>query len=531
MTENKKIILNVLATFGRSIYALIVGLLAGRWTLMALGEINYGLIGVVGGLVALVEMLNNLLSSSFSRFLAFSVGVSRKDPDIGLEECRAWFSTGVFVHTVVPLFLMLVGYPLGIYMINDFLTVPPEKIGQCVWVWRFVTFSCFVSMINVPFRALYTANQEIAELTIYSFLTITANVIFLYYMILHPGDWLVRYSAWTCLIAVAPQIIISFRAFYKFPECRIAANYMFSINRLKELMVFACSRFLNVFSYMSFVHGSTIMVNKMLGPAKNAAFTIGNTVANHCLALSGSLTSAFGPAITNAAGEKDFARMRKFIYYTCSFSTAALLVFALPCLIESKEVVRLWLKAPPESSHLVCCAMLAASFIELISSGFAIGILAVGRIFKFTIVQCGAFFASLPIAYFFIRRGFGVLGVAITFAISQFLALVVKAYFAKEICGISISWWLRRIVAPLGISSMLSLSIGMIPRIYMNGGICRVVVTTLVTEFVLLPLLWILVLSDDEKRYIVFKVHRIIISVAPATNRVDSPMVQRPKNL
>ena len=52
MTANRRIFLNIIATYGRSLYALIIGLFCGRWTLMALGEVDYGLIGVVGGLTA-----------------------------------------------------------------------------------------------------------------------------------------------------------------------------------------------------------------------------------------------------------------------------------------------------------------------------------------------------------------------------------------------------------------------------------------------------------------------------------------------
>ena len=54
MTQNRRIALNIIATYGRSLYALAFGLFCGRWTLMALGEVDYGLIGVVGGLMAFI---------------------------------------------------------------------------------------------------------------------------------------------------------------------------------------------------------------------------------------------------------------------------------------------------------------------------------------------------------------------------------------------------------------------------------------------------------------------------------------------
>ncbi len=47
MSPNKRIFLNIVATYRRSLYALIIGLFCGRWTLMALGEVELGLKGVV----------------------------------------------------------------------------------------------------------------------------------------------------------------------------------------------------------------------------------------------------------------------------------------------------------------------------------------------------------------------------------------------------------------------------------------------------------------------------------------------------
>ena len=43
MTQNRRIALNIVATYGRSLYALVIGLCCGRWTRSALGEVDCGL--------------------------------------------------------------------------------------------------------------------------------------------------------------------------------------------------------------------------------------------------------------------------------------------------------------------------------------------------------------------------------------------------------------------------------------------------------------------------------------------------------
>ena len=47
---------------------------------MALGEVDYGLMGVVGGLTAFISFFVGILSGAVGRFYAISVGESQKDP-------------------------------------------------------------------------------------------------------------------------------------------------------------------------------------------------------------------------------------------------------------------------------------------------------------------------------------------------------------------------------------------------------------------------------------------------------------------
>ena len=54
MSPDRRIFLNILATYGRSLYALVLGLFTARWVLQALGQVDFGLYGLVGGLTVVV---------------------------------------------------------------------------------------------------------------------------------------------------------------------------------------------------------------------------------------------------------------------------------------------------------------------------------------------------------------------------------------------------------------------------------------------------------------------------------------------
>lgn len=66
MSPNRRIFLNIVATYGRSLYALVLGLFTARWALKALGQVDYGLWGLVGGLVGFVSFLICHLHGSLS---------------------------------------------------------------------------------------------------------------------------------------------------------------------------------------------------------------------------------------------------------------------------------------------------------------------------------------------------------------------------------------------------------------------------------------------------------------------------------
>lgn len=501
MTENKRIALNVAATYGRSLYALAVGLFTGRWILMALGETDYGLYGVVGGLMAFVTFLNGLMAQSVSRFYAFSVGQARMaaTTEEGIEECRRWFSVAVLIHTVLPVALVVVGYPIGVWAIERFLTIPPDRVGACVWVWRFACIGGFVGMVNVPFSAMYTAKQEIAELTVYSFAASTLMFGFTYYMVEHPGVWLTKYAVWTMLVSVVPQLVICVRALVKYPECRLRIGSMFDQARLSQVIGFAGARFLATCSFMSSAQGLVIAVNKYLGPAKNAAMSIGNVIAGHTSSLSSSIGGAFSPAITNAAGAGDYELMRNLIFRASRFSTAAVLLFSIPLSLEIEHVTVLWLKSPPAGVTVIAVFMLLDLVMARLSDGHMIGILALGRILKFQVWESIFFWARLLVGWFLVCAGLDLYAVGIAYLTTGAGSVLTKIWFGRSLCGLSARAWLFKVLFPLVGVAAATCSAGALPRIFLEASFCRLVVTTICCEAVFLPLVWFCVFTEDEK--------------------------------
>lgn len=505
MTPKKRIFLNVVATYGRSLYALVLGLFTARWALMALGHTDYGLIGLIGGMTAFVSFLNTVLAAAVGRFYAVKVGEAKlaDNHESGVDECRKWFNTALSIHSVLPAILVALGYPVGVWMVRHFLSIPADRVADCVWVWRFTCITCFVAMSNVPFHAMYTAKQEIAELTIYSFVTTTLNAIFLYHMITHPGFWLVKYAGWQCLIAVSPQLIIAIRAVFKYEECRFVRAYLWSRDRYRQILKFVAAQFWARFSDIFASQGRAILVNKYMGAAYNASMTLGNTIASHAVSLSASLDGAFWPAITNKTGEQDHEGVKKLCYMSMRISTVLVIMFAFPLALEIREVLRLWLVTPPDFTAEICVVVLARAVVDRMTRAYATAIYGYGkRVMEYCWCGGWAGISTVIVSWSFFALGFGMWSVIIGITCSKVIIICVRLYWGRILLGFGFWYWVRAVLLPISLLIMLLLLGGLCVRILMQESFLRVVVTTGVCEALLLPGCWFLVLNGEEKSFI-----------------------------
>lgn len=500
MSPSKRILINVIATYGRSLYAMVCGLVASRWALSILGDVNYGLYGVIGSLTLFVSFINTLMASAVGRYYAYSVGAAkRSDLNVAVDDCVRWFNTALAVHTVLPLLLVSLGYPMGVHYICNVLTCPPDRIVNCIWVWRFTCLSCFVGMCNVPFQAMFVAKQEIAELTIYSVAASTAKLIALYYMVSHSGDWLVSYALCMSLVSVLPNILIMLRARLAFSECRVVLRYIWNWDYFVRLLKFAMARFMALFSNLCSVQGVALVVNAWLGPKSNATLTLGTVVSNQASTLANSFNNALQPAITNAVGEGKIDYAHKLNFRACMFSALGMIIFVIPLALEMDYILRLWLKNPPDGLVDLAKMIMLAAVVERFTDGFWMEILAFGKIAKYQMMESFASLSSLILAIAFMVYGGGVVCVGWAMLVSKVANCCVQLKFGRDICRISLRKWGLKVFIPIVAVSGISLVFGSASTYLFGQGLYRLLLTVGICESTFIPLVWYLVLDIETR--------------------------------
>lgn len=511
MSPTRRIFLNILATYGRSLYALVIGIFCGRWSLMALGEVDYGLMGVVGGLTVFIAFINNLLGSTTSRFYAVAVGKAGggEDVEAGVEECRQWYSIAIVIHTVVPTILMIAGYPIAEWTVRNFLTIPQDRISDCVWVLRCVCLTCYLSMVSVPFNAMYIAKQYIAELTIYQFITSTLNVVFLYYMINHPRVWLVPYAVWTCVLGLVPSLVIAVRAVCIFPECRFRRGYCLDFRKLKEIVSYSGWMIIGGIAMVLRGQGVAILVNKFFGPSVNASMHIANTVNSHAMTLTASIQNAMAPVINQAVGAGNYDLVRTLSFRFCRLSMVFSLIFLVPLSLELPFIIKLWLKSPPDFVVVLCWIMLLISFVDKNTLGHGMAVMAYGKVKWYQIVLGGLNMFTIPLGWIFCIIGLNVYWVGVAMLITWTLLSFGRLIFAKVYLQMGIRKWLFEVALPVLVTGGISAVIGATPLFLMPPSITRLALVSLIFGSFFIPLAWMKILSQGEREFIIDKIRRL----------------------
>ena len=476
---------------------------------MALGEVDYGLMGAVGCLIGFIGFFNGVLVSGATRFYAISIGraLVSSDKAAALEESRRWFNTALTIETMFPIVLLAIGYPVGEWAVRNFMTIPVERVDTCIWVFRCSCLTAFISMVCCPFSAMYNAKQYIAELTIYGIVTQTLQVA----MVSHPRDnWLLPYTFISCFVAIAPSLIIAFRARCLFPECRIIPKYMWDISRLKTTLSYAGCITMGAGAALLRNQGMTVLVNKLYGPRVNAAMAVANTVNGHATSLSSSLMGAFTPAITTAYGSGDYRAANALALRGCKFALVLSLLFTLPLSIELPEVITLWLKTPPEYAIGLCWIMIVYYLADVCTTGHMIAVNAHGKIFWYNLVLSSISIFNLPIALVAGLMGRSVYCVGWTLTVMALINSVGRVFFARHYVGMSVRYWIVRIILPILVLAIACGGIGYLPHFVMQASFLRVCATTIVTELAFIPLVWFVAFDEGEREYMRERLFSII---------------------
>lgn len=497
MNPNKRIAINAMATYGRTILRMALGLFSSRWVLQSLGEVDYGLMGVVGSLIVFITFLNTVASGACSRFFAYSIG--KKDK----EDLIRWFNVGVSVHLFLAITLVAIGMPLGEWAIDNFLNIPTDRLNTAHWVFRFSLVAAFWTMSSTPYIAMYTATQNIAEFTLWEITSIITNFGFVYWLTTYEGDsWLV-YAGFTVGLTVLLGIGQVLRAKYVFEGCKIRLSYWGDWNRMKQMFSYAGWTLFGSLGYMARTQLPAVLLNQYFPPIRykfvNASYQVGGALASYTQSLSSSLMGAFSPQIATLAGANDKDGMVKTAFRASKFGTLLMLIFAVPIALEADYLLVLWLRNPPQLAAPFCRLVLLQMVLDNLTFGHMSGIMASGKIKWYQITTGSLCVLSVPIAWLVLELGGSALSVSWVIAGCMGACSAARLFYGRSILGIRIGQWGKGVFFPLSVLSLLSFCFGEVVILLVEESFFRLLFTSFISFVAMMVTAWYVLFDKAER--------------------------------
>ena len=501
MKPSTRILLNTIATYLRSVLSLFLGLFSVRWVIAALGKSDFGLFGVVGSIIVCVQLLNIVMSNAVARYYAYAIGeagcLPKEKGNVLLSE---WFNSALAIHCVVPVALVVIGYPIGIWAIENWLVIPDGRINACVWVFRMSLAAAFLNMVSVPYIAMYKASQLIVELTVWDILRSVITFSGAFALLYVGGDKLIFYAA---IMSIAPTVVILIqinRARHRFAFCRVCARRLFDLERIRQMVMFGACDLFSSLGCVARDHGAALIINKLFGSEINSAYNVANQLSSQANSLASSMHGALMPAVTSHEGGGQHGEAISLSHRSCKFCTLLVLIFAVPLFIEADEVLRLWLVDPPEYAADLCRCVLVSAVCAKIGLGYHMAILAIGKVgvYQFTLGMVS--YITVFLMYFFAKI-FGVIGIGYAIIANSAALSLVRVLFAHRIVGIGFWYWIVRIVIPIAVVAAFSLSSGSFIAHAFTPSFIRICLTTATTISVLVSFSAFLVFDRRERLF------------------------------
>lgn len=473
---------------------MVITLFTVRFVLEALGQSDYGIFMIIGGIISMLEILNANMSTTSMRFMAYSLGSDNFNNKI-----KSTFSTTVIIHLLIGFLTILILEIGGFIMFEWFLNIPIDRVDSAKIVYQIMVFTTLFTITAVPYDAVMNAHEHLYILSIFDVLFSIATLLNAYFLMDSSGNRLVQYSFVLMIIQFVLMVIKIVFARLKYVECRCSSFRYFEVDLFKNIMSFTGWNLFSNIASLGMIQFRSLIINNFFGVKLNAAEGISKQASTPVNMIVASMTKAINPQImkNEAGGNRD--KMIKIVEYGSKYSTFIFAAVSIPILFEIPFLLKIWIGNVPKFAEIFCQLTLIGMFIEKFTFQIIHAVSAVGDIKGLQIYSSIASLAYLPFSYFLFSLGYEPYFIYLLSIASILLLGIIRLYYGKKVVGINILEFLNKTV----VSVLLPCVFAIIPIIllytYLSTSIIRVIIECLIFIIVLSILFWKMSLDGYEK--------------------------------
>lgn len=491
--NNKKIFKNTVALYARMLLSMIVSLYTSRIVLNALGVDDYGIYGLVGGIVVLFSFLNVTMSGATSRFL--TVELAKNDP----RQLQQTFNTAFILHIGIAIIVLFLAETVGLWLLFEKLNIPDERMSAAVWVYQFSIISSMVSITQVPYNATLISHEKMDVYAIVEIVGSLLKLLIATLLLITVCDKLILYGGLMLLSSFLIAMTYRIYCIRHYDECRINWEW----NKVIGRSLFSFSGW-NLYSNICFTtrqQGTNMLLNIFGSTAVNAAAGLATTVQLMIEQVSTNLVMASRPQIIKQYALTDFNAMIQLLKQTTCLANVLYLLVAIPFISEIHYVMNLWLVEVPPYTIEFCILLIVSSFISLNNNIIYIGMQAVGRLKFYSFMAGTVSLSVIPILWLLFSKGIGLTWAFGLPIVSTLLIYIVCSYTLHHYVEDfkPIRFFFTTMVVNLFISIPSFTAILLIQHILVES-FTRVIIVALSSSIILVVLSYYVLLDKENKK-------------------------------
>lgn len=455
-SENtKRIAKNTLMLYVRMLFSMVVSLYTSRVVLRTLGVEDYGIYNVVGGFVAMFSLISSSLSSATGRFLTFELGKG------DMQRLKAIFSTSLLIHIGLALLVFLAAEIIGVWFLNYRMTIPIDRLYAANCVFQASIFSFMLGLFSTSYISCIVSHERMSAFAFIGIFEVVLRLCIILFVAYFPWriDRLITFSLLLMLSGIMINYIYLRYCRQHFEECRF--NIRFDRSCWKEMSAFAGWNFIGCTAGLLKDQGVSVLLNLFMGPILNAARGIASSVSGAVSSFAGNFMGALSPQITKSYATGDCQYTFSLVERGSRFSFYIMFILALPLLLETEFVLRLWLGEYPAHTVNFVRLVLLLSLSDVLSNTLITLQTATGKIRNYQLAVGGMLLMNFPFSYICLKLGFAPESTLIVAIVVSICCMLLRLWFLRKMAGLSMRrfmWYVYgNVLLVASVSSILPL--------------------------------------------------------------------------
>ncbi len=506
MSDNinvKRIAKNTIMLYVRMLLIMVVSLYTTRIVLRVLGIEDFGINNVVAGVVAMFCFFNSAMTMATQRFLNVEMG--RGNP----ESLNRTFKMAINIHAIVALIVLVLSETIGLYLVNNVLNIPSNRMVAANWIYQFAVIGVCVTIVQVPYNSLIYAREKMNVYAYISIFEALLKLLLVFLLSIIDYDKLILYG----FLILCVHILIFFLYYIyckkNFLECRF--SFIWDKALFGKMAGFMGWNIFGQTAQMLTTQGVNMVANVFYGVILNAAMGVTNQVNTAISSFVNNFQTSFRPQIMKSYAANEINEMNGLVIKASKMSFYLLYIISVPLMFNIDVVLDVWLDEVPAYSGIFCQLLIWYTYLEALGLPLVMSIMATGKNRNYQIAISLILSLNLLLTWGFLKLGFRVESIfLIKIAVSAF-GLLVRLFFAHKQADMRLGLFFKGAIVPVLIVLMVTQPCYyLLKLLYSNGGIWVWLALTILLEIVVVASIYLIGMTSNERRFVMNSVCKVL---------------------